>query len=194
MKSTAENQEMVFKGRAQFKDNFIKNREARLREQSKIVILSEETLTSKNLAAAYFTNFVKTEKTEFFAEIKKLINITSDKPYLSLSADYDLAEYNKEDDNLKDWKKERISNILGVPFEKLLVFKHRKKEWWIFCNPQRVDGINGYPLVIMDPYHLMRPVSQKQRTPQEQAEMKYNKKKECTYCLSNLLKDNNLKV
>jgi len=170
--------------------NLLKQRE-RFREQPKIVALSEETLKSKNLQTFHFTNYVRTENAEFFAELQRFTEQTETGNYeLHLNKNYELWEYSKEDENLKPWKRDRISSILGTPFEKLLVFKHREKEWRIFCNPSLHTQVSGYPLAIMDPYHLMRPVSYKGRIPQEQARFKYRKRKSYTYCLSNLIKEN----
>jgi len=169
--------------------NLLKQRE-RLREQPKIVALTEATLKSKNLQTFHFTNYVKTEHAEFFAELKRFTEQSVNGNYqLHLNQNYELWEYSKDDANLKAWKRERISSILGTPFEKLLVFKHKHKEWRIFCNPDMNAQANGYPLAIMDPYHLMRPVSYKGKIPQEHARFKYRKRKAYTYCLSNLIKE-----
>jgi len=189
MKKALEDRLAGVQEHAQPQANLLKQRE-RFQEQPKIVMLSEETLKSKNLQTFHFTNYVRTENADFFAELKRFTEQTEAGNYeLHLNKNYELWEYTKEDENLKAWKRERISSILGTPFEKLLVFKHKQKEWRIFCNPNVSEQMTGYPLAIMDPYHLMRPVSYKGRIPQEQAKFKYRKRKRYTYCLSNLIKE-----
>jgi hypothetical protein len=189
MKKALEDRLAGLDANSEAQGNLLKQRE-RFQEQPKIITLTEAALKSKNLRTFHFTNYVKTANAEFFAELKQFTAETEAGNYeLHLNKNYDLWEYSKEDDNLKTWKRERISNILGTPFDKLLVFKHKYKEWRIFCNPEPGTTRPGYPLAIMDPYHLMRPVSYKGRIPQEQARFKYRKRKTYTYCLSNLIKD-----
>jgi len=65
MKKALEDRLTGVQEHAQPQANLLKQRE-RFQEQPKIVMLSEETLKSKNLQTFHFTNYVRTENADFF--------------------------------------------------------------------------------------------------------------------------------